>query len=119
MAKVSKISSLFKSKAEQRAYAKGRRDQYNKEHPLTNWVVKALHHSFNEDGTPYGKPYSVDGSRHKSLSKAKEAVRAANEREKFRKERVLEAVRKKKVNVYNSYDSTYTEFVLKKEKKRL
>lgn len=119
MAKRSKISSLFKTKSEQRAYAKGRRDQYNKEHPMTNWVVKAIHHSFNEDGTPYGKPYAVDGSRHKTLAAAKKAVKSANERERFRKERVLEAVRNKKVNIYSSHDSTYTEFRLEKEKKRL
>ena len=113
------FKDLFKTKAERFAYAKGRRDQYNKEHPLTNYAVEAIHHSFNKDGTRYGEPYSVLGSRHKTASEANKACKAANEREKYRKKRVLEAVRNKKVNVFSSNDSTYTEYRVIKKKERL
>ena len=30
---------LFKTKAERKAYAKGRKDQYNKEHPKLKWGI--------------------------------------------------------------------------------
>ena len=113
------FKDLFKTKKERRAYAIGRRHQYNKEHPLMNYAVEGVHHSFNEDGTRFGTPYGVLGSRHKTASSAEKACREANERERYRKERVLKAVRDKKVNVHNSYDCTYTEYRVVKKKERL
>ena len=113
------FKDLFKTKAERRAYAVGRRHQYNKEHPLTRFAVEAVHYSFNKDGTRNGTPYSVLGSRHKTASEAKQACKEANEKAKYRKERVLEAVRNKKVNVFSSQDSGYTEYRVVKKKERL
>lgn len=110
---------LFKTKEEKRAYAIGRRHQYNKEHPLTNYVVRAKHYTFEKDGSMRGTPYTTDGSRHRFAKEAQKECREANERARIHKERVLAAVKKKKVNTYNSQDCSYTTYEVVKERKRL
>ena len=109
---------LFKTKEEKRAYAIGRRHQYNKEHPLTNYVVRATHYSLNEDGTLFGK-YTVDGSRHRTSKEATEMCRKSNETAKWQRERVLAAAKRKKVNVHSSEDSTYTTYEVVRDRKRV
>ncbi len=114
------FKDLFKTKAEREAYAKGRRDQYNKEHPKLRWGVESIHYNFNEDGTLYGKPYTTMTSTAKFKTK-KEALSVCNDAKKagkLRKKRVLDAVKKKKVNVYDSSDSSYTDYRLVKLNER-
>ena len=112
------FKDLFKTKAERRAYAIGRKHQYDKEHPLMHYAVEAIHYSFDEKGKPYGRPYTMVSSSHKSATEAQKACRRANEMQRFRKQRVLEAVKKKKVNIHNSVDCTYTDYRVVKKKSR-
>ena len=106
------FKDLFKTKAEREAYARGRKDQYNKEHPKLRWGVQSIHYSFNEDGTLYGTPYTTMNESAKFKTK-KQALSVLNDAEKSmlrRKNRVLDAVKKKKVDIYQSVDSSYTDY---------
>lgn len=114
------FKDLFKTKAEREAYARGRKDQYNKEHPKLRWGVQSIHYSFNEDGTPYGTPYTTMNETAKFKTK-KQALSVLNDAEKSmlrHKNRVLDAVKKKKVNIYDSEDSGYTDYKLVKINER-
>ena len=50
------FKDLFKTKAERKAYVKGRRDQYNKEHPKLKWGIETKTKYFNKDGSLCNNP---------------------------------------------------------------
>lgn len=107
----------YKSKAERQAYKDGRRDQYNKEHPVLRWGVQSTHYRFNSDGSLDGKYNLIsDNSKYTSKKGAVDTLKSCRNAEKFQKKRVLEAVKQKNVNVYNSADCTYTDYSLVKIK---
>lgn len=99
------FKDLFKTKAERRAYAKGRKDQFNKEHPKLKWGVKTTTYYFNEDGSLFHKGSSVHpGAKFRTKKEATSALKRVIKNEKYNKAKVKEAVRKKKVTRENSYD---------------
>ena len=114
------FKDLFKTKAEREAYAKGRRDQYNKEHPKLRYGVESVHYSFNEDGTLYGTPYTTinETAKFSSKKQALSVLESSRKSMALRKKRVLDAVKKKKVDVYRSDNSTYTDYRLVKLNER-
>ena len=114
------FKDLFKTKAERRAYAKGRRDQYNKEHPKLKYAVASTNYHFKEDGSHLSKPYTSIPNHCKYATKreAQEALKRAISSEAQRKKRVLKAVSDKKVNVFDSYDCSYSDFKLVKINER-
>lgn len=120
MAKKKGVLSLFKTKAERKAYAIGRRHQYNKEHPKFKWGIETTTYNFNEDGSYYNKPWVTvhDRNKYKSKKQAEAALKRAIEDEKFDKERVLKAVKNKKVNIFDSADSSYNDYRLVKINER-
>ena len=107
------FKDLFKSKAERRAYAKGRKDQYNKEHPRLKWGIQTTTYIFDKDGSLWNTDtdiYSED-----KYSSKKDASRALNNQvneEKYRKEKVLKSVKKKDVNVHSAHDCAYRDYKL-------
>lgn len=111
---------LFKTKAEQKAYAIGRRHQYNKEHPKLKWGVETTTYNFNEDGSHYVKPWVRVHDYHKYSSKkqAEAVLKRAIEDEENSKMRVLKAVKNKKVNIYDSADCSYNDYRLVKINER-
>lgn len=115
------FKDLFKTKAERRAYAKGRRDQYNKEHPKLNWGVETTTFRFNSDGSLDSKSSRVlPGSAFKTKNEAIGALERAIRNEQYQKKKVLSAARNKNVNIFNSDDCQYDSFRLVKinERKR-
>ena len=113
------FKDLFKSKAEQKAYAQGRRDQYNKEHPKLKWGLESTRFYFNKDGTIFSKSTSVlPSDKYTSRSAALEGLNKRNKEMKLQKQRVLEAVKRKNVNEFNSYDCSYTDYKLVKINER-
>ena len=114
------FKDLFKSKAERRAYARGRRDQYNKEHPKLRYAIETTTYQFEEDGSLLKKPYSriLPGGKFKTKKDAETALRAARDRESATKKHVLESVRKGKVNIYNSAYDQYDDYKLVKINER-
>ena len=113
--------NLFKTKEEKRAYAIGRRHQYNKEHPVMNYAIETTRHSFNEDGTYFTKPYSsiLPDDRYKTKKDALDALKRAEKREKYQVMRVEEARKAKNVNIYNSSDCSYDTYKIVKSRKRV
>ena len=114
------FKDLFKSKKERSAYAKGRRDQYNKEHPKLRYGIETTTFTFNADGTLFTKPYGsvLPGHKFKTKKEANAALARAKKNESVRKKAVKDAVRKGKVNVYDSYSSHYNEYKLVKINER-
>ncbi len=93
------------SAAEKRSFKRGMAVQYNKEHPKFNYAVAEKHTSYNEDGSVFGTPYHGKVMLFKTKKEAENVVASINKNNKFRNDRVLAAVKKKKVNVHDSYDS--------------
>ena len=120
MKKKNGFFSLFKTKAEQKAYAIGRKHQYNKEHPKLRWGVETTTYNFNEDGSLYTKPWVRvhDTAKFKSKKKAEAYLNRCIADEKSSKNRVLKAVKNKMVNIYSSEDSSYNDYRLVKINER-
>lgn len=115
------FKDLFKTKAERKAYAKGRKDQYNKEHPLYKWGVETTTFRFNKDGSLDSKSSRVlPGSKFFTKKDAKGALERAIRNEEYHEKRILKAVKNKNVNIYDSDDCQYNKFRLVKisERKR-
>ena len=94
------------SKAEKRSFRKGMQAQYSKEHPLMKYVAYGVNTNYNEDGSMFGTPYSGKKYGFKTLKEAKAVADRNNKDNEYRNSRVMAAVKAKKVNVYNSYDSS-------------
>ena len=111
------LKDLFKSKAERRAYAKGRRDQFNKEHPKLRWGVVTNKKYFNSDGSLHS---SSDGpvSGYRTKKEALEVLRRAHKTEKMKKERFMRLKKEGKINEHNSHDCSYDESRLVRINKR-
>ena len=114
------FKDLFKTKAERRAYAKGRRDQYNKEHPKLRYAIETTTYRFNENGTLANRPYGrvLPGGKFKTKKEAESALFRARKNESHTKRIVKEAVRKGKVNIYDSAYDQYDEYKLIKINER-
>ena len=107
------FKDLFKTKAEREAYAKGRKDQYNKEHPKLRWGVETTTFRFNSDGSLDGKSTRVFAhNKYQTKQEARDALTRAVKSEKYQERRVLDAVRKRKVNVRDSDDCQFDKFRL-------
>lgn len=102
--------------AEKAAFKRGMAVQYNKEHPKFGYAVANKITNYNADGSVYGKPYYSSLRFFKTEAEAKEAVASSNKLNKLVNDRVLKAVKAKKVNVYNSDDSRTEWTVYKKIK---
>ena len=67
MGKKRSILSLFKSKAERKAYAIGRKHQYDKEHPLIKYESVPIYTRYKANGTVdstySGRPYGYKNKR--------------------------------------------------------
>ena len=120
MAKKNGLFGLFKTKAERKAYAIGRRHQYDKEHPKLKWGVETTTYNFNEDGSHQNKPWVRvhDFDKYKSKKQAEAALKRAIENEKFDKARVMNDVKNKKVNIFDSADNSYNDYRLVKINER-
>lgn len=92
------------SPAEKAAFKHGMAAQYNKEHPKYRYAVADKHTTYNEDGSVYGTPYHGRVTFFKTKKEAQQAVSERNRTNRIANKRVLEAVKKKKVNIYDSYD---------------
>ena len=114
------FKDLFKTKAEQKAYAKGRRDQYNKEHPLMRWGIETTTFHYNSDGSLSHKTKGriLPGSKFKTKREALTAFERAVNNERYQKERVLKASRSKNVNIYDSQDCQYDTYKIVKINER-
>ena len=107
------LKDLFKTKAEREAYAKGRKDQYNKEHPKLRWGIETTTFRFNSDGSLDGKSARVlSHNKYKTKQEARAALTRAVKSEMYQERRVLDAARKKRVNVHNSDDCQFDRFRL-------
>lgn len=94
------------SAAEKVAFKHGMAAQYNKEHPKYHYAVANRYTKFNEDGSVFGKPYHGAVTFFKTKAEAEKAVAERNKIHERENAHVLAAVKKKKVNVYNSADSS-------------
>ena len=81
----------------------GLKAQYNKEHPKFNYAVAEKHTSYNEDGSVMTNYYGKV-SFFKTKKEAERFVADVNKSNSVFNKRVLEAVKKKKVNVFDSYE---------------
>lgn len=114
------FKDLFKTKAERRAYAKGRRDQYNKEHPLYKWKVRSDSVYMKNGGKVDYKFTDVvlGSSKHRTKKEAEKALKAAIAHEKDWKASVLSRSKAGKLNEYDSDDRSYSDFKLVKINER-
>lgn len=105
---------MFKTESERRAYAMGRRHQYNKEHPKYKWKVQADGIYMKNGGKVDYKftDVAIGSSKHTSKKSALEALRAAIKREKNNKEYVLSRSKAGKLDEYDSQDCSYYDFKL-------
>ena len=111
--------SLFKSKEEKRAYAIGRRHQYNKEHPKLNWKVQVdAIYMKNGNKVDYKFTDTAGSGKYRTKKEAEKAYRDAVKREKNWKESVLSRSKKGKLNEYDSGDCSYNEYKLVKINER-
>ena len=109
----------YKTKAERKAYAKGRKDQYNKEHPLYKWGVETTTFRFNKDGSLNSKSSRVlPGFKFFTKKDALDALERAVRNEEFQQKRVSKAVKNKSVNIYDSDDCQFDKFKLVKISER-
>ena len=113
--------SLFKSEAEKRAYAIGRKHQYNKEHPLMKYKVSVDSIYMNNDNKieHRSKDIKLYSSYHKTKKSALEALKERKASEKNQKEYVLRKAKNGTLNMNDSSDHSYYEFKIKKVNKRL
>lgn len=114
------FKDLFKTKAERRAYAKGRKDQYNKEHPLYKWKVQA-DSIYMKNGGKIDYKFTdtkMGSSKHRTKKEAEKAYKAAIAREKDWKASVLSRSKAGKLNEYDSGDCSYYDFKLVKINER-
>lgn len=77
MAKKKGFLGLFKTKAEQKAYAIGRKHQYNKEHPLVRYEAVNLVTLYNKDGSICDRRYQ-DASHYVSKRAADKLTKLKN-----------------------------------------
>lgn len=96
------------SDTEKLAFKQGMAAQYNKEHPKFRYAVADKHTSYNEDGSVLGTPYHGKITFFKTKKEAKQAVSDRNKVNRLANKHVLEAVQRKKVNVFDSYDCSTT-----------
>lgn len=101
------------SAAEKVAFKRGMAAQYNKEHPKFSYAVADKITSYAEDGSIFTKPYYGKPAFFKTKKEAEKAVEERNKSNHFQNQRVLNAVKKKKVNIYDSSDNTTTVAELK------
>lgn len=94
------------SEAEKQAFKAGMAAQFNKEHPKFRYAVADKHTTYNEDGSVFGTPFYGKVNFFKTKKEAERAVSESNKHNRLVNKHVLEAVKKKKVNVYDSYDSS-------------
>lgn len=104
-----KTRKLNYSIEERRAFKRGMAAQYNKEHPKVNYETFTVHTHYNADGSIFDRDMTSGGA-YKTKAAADADARRANKLNKIRNERVWEAVKAKKVNVYGRYTS-HTEVV--------
>ena len=113
--------NLFKTKAEKRAYAIGRKHQYNMEHPLMKYKVSVDSiYMNNENKVEYRmKDVKMGSSYHKTKKSALKALRDAINGEKYQKQHVLSKAKAGTLNMYDSQDHSYYDFKIVKCNKRL
>ena len=115
MAKRNIFKKLF-SKEEKKAFRSGMAYQYNKEHPKFRYAVAEKTTYFNADGTVAGKPSYGKVYLYKTQKEAVDSVKKKNSDNRYRNLSVLNSVKNKKVNVYDSYSSSITYASYKKIK---
>ena len=115
------IFNLFKTKEEKRAYAIGRKHQYNKEHPLMKYKVSVDSvYMNNKNKVEYRmKDIKAGASYHKTKKSALAALTKAVKDEKFQKERVLKKAKAGTLNMFDSQDHSYYDYKIVKCNKRL
>ena len=115
------MSKLFKTNAEKKAYALGRRHQYNKEHPLMKYKVAVDCVYMNNDNKieHISKDCKSYSSYHKSKKSAMESLNEAIKREKDQKEYVLRKAKAGTLNMYDSQDHSYYDFKMIRCNKRM
>lgn len=113
--------NLFKTKAEKRAYAIGRKHQYDKEHPLMKYKVSVDSiYMNNSNKIDYRmKDIKMGSSYHKTKKSALKALKEAISREKNQKEYVLRKAKSGTLNMNDSGDHSYYDFKIVKCNKRL
>ena len=94
------------SAAEKAAFKHGMAAQYNKEHPKFRYAVADKHTDYNADGSVFGTPYYGKVTFFKTKAEAERSVSARNAANRLANARVLKAVKARKVNVYDSADSS-------------
>lgn len=114
------FKDLFKTKAEREAYAKGRRDQYNKEHPKLKWKVQSDAIYMKNGGVVEHKMTDVrmGSSKHKTKKEALKAYKDAIKHEKIWKENVISRSKAGKLNEFDSGDCSYYDYKLVKINER-
>ncbi len=107
---------MFKTKEEKIAFRKGMQAQFNKEHPLIRYEVFSRDTSYDAKGninSSYDTGYSMS---FRNKKEAMKRLKEANEAERVRNERVMDSVKRKSVDVYDSSKSITTKWFLKKVK---
>ena len=120
MSKNKGFFALFKTKAERSAYAKWRRDQYNKEHPKLNWKVRAdVIYMKNGGVVDYRmQDVAMGSSKHRTKKEALARYNAAVNSEKNNKSYVLNKSGQNKLNERDSGDCSFYEYKLVKINER-
>ena len=113
------FKDLFKTKAERKAYAKGRRDQYNKEHPKLKWAVQGTH-IYMKNGGKVDNLFSgsIPAVKFKTKKTALDYLRKGIDREKLHKQRVIKNSKAGKLNEHDSQDRSFYEYKLVKINER-
>ncbi len=109
------FKKLF-SKEEKKAFKAGMAYQYNKEHPKFGYAASVKRTYFNEDGSVMTKPSYGKVCLFKTEKEARNYVKKHNELKKRNNDFVLKAVKNKKVNVYDSRESSIEYATFKKIK---
>ena len=114
------FKDLFKTKAERKAYAKGRKDQYNKEHPKLKWKVQSDSIYMKNGGKVDYKftDVKMGSSKHKTKKEALKAYNEAIKRQKDWKNNVISRSKAGKLNEYDSGDCCYYDFKIVKINER-
>jgi RPA family protein len=112
---MAKKFNLFKTNAEKRAYAIGRKHQYNKEHPLFKWKVQVDSiYMKNGNVVDYKFTDTAGSQKYRTKKEAEAALKRAVKNEKWQKERVLKKSKAGTLNEFDSQDCNYEEFKLVK-----
>ena len=112
--------NLFKTKAEKKAYAIGRKHQYDKEHPLMKYKVSSsVVYMNNQNKVDHRYDVKMGSSYHKTKKDALKALRKAVKGEEIQKQRVLKKAKAGTLNMRDSQDHSYYDFKIVKCNKRL